>query len=100
VPIPDGLEESVRETEEKQVLHRLLAEVMIDAENRLLRKHLVQSFVERLCRGQIPAERFFDDDARVLRTARFRKTLHDAREHARRNGEIMDRARRRTKLLA
>src|SRR5690606_40607755 len=38
--VPDRLEEAVREAEVDQVLHRLLAEEMIDAEDARLVEHL------------------------------------------------------------
>ena len=34
IAIPDRLEERVRKAEIKQVLHRLLAQIMVDAEHR------------------------------------------------------------------
>ena len=39
VAVPDALEDGVAETEHQQVLHRLLAEVVVDAEDPLLGKH-------------------------------------------------------------
>ena len=42
VAVPDRLEERVGETEVHQVLHRLLAEVVVDAEDRRLREDRVQ----------------------------------------------------------
>ena len=40
VAVPDRLEERVREAEIQQVLHRLLAQVMVDAEDRALVENL------------------------------------------------------------
>ena len=48
VAVPDRLEEAVGEPEVEEVLHRLLAEVVIDAEDRGLGEELVQRRVERL----------------------------------------------------
>jgi hypothetical protein len=42
VAVPHRLEHGVGEAEIQQVLHRLLAEVVIDAEDRLFGKHLMQ----------------------------------------------------------
>ena len=54
----------------------------------------MQRSVERLRRGKVPSEGLFDDDPRVFGAPRLRQTLHHRREHARRNGQIMQRARR------
>jgi hypothetical protein len=40
VAVPDRLEHGVAEPERQDVLHRLLAEVVVDAEDRLLGEHL------------------------------------------------------------
>ena len=63
VAIPDRLEQAVGEAQHQDVLHRLLAEIMIDAENLILFEDAEQFLVERLRRGEIGAERLFDDDA-------------------------------------
>ncbi len=65
VAIPDRLEQTVGEPERENVLGRLLAEEMIDAENLIFRKYLVQFGIEPLGAGEVDAERFFHDDARV-----------------------------------
>ena len=72
---------------------------MVDAEHRGLGEHFVQRAVERLRRGEVAAEGLFDDDPRVLGAPRVRQTLHHGREHARRNGQIMQRACRRAQCL-
>ena len=70
VAVPDRLEQAVGEAERQDVLRRLLAEEMVDAENLLLGEHLVQLGVERHRAGEIGAERLFHDDARALDQAR------------------------------
>ncbi len=55
--------------------------------------------VERLRRGEVAAERLFDDDARVVGASGVRQTLHHGAEHARRNRQIMQRARRASERL-
>ena len=47
VPVPDGLEEAVGEAEGEDVLGRLLAEEVVDAEDLLLVEDLVHGVVER-----------------------------------------------------
>ena len=48
VAVPHILEDAVRETEYQDVLHRLLAEVVIDAEDLVFVEHLVHLIVQRL----------------------------------------------------
>ena len=63
IAVPDRLQERVGEAEEQQVLHRALAQVMVDAEDRRLVEVAQQDAVEGLRRGEVRAERLFDDDA-------------------------------------
>src|SRR5258705_6737241 len=65
VAVPDRLEERVRETKDDEILHRLLAEIMIDAKDRRLVEDGVDDLVEALRGGQVATERLLDDDARV-----------------------------------
>src|SRR5262249_59687077 len=52
VAVPDGLQEGVGEAEVDQVLHRLLAEVVVDAEDGALREGARQDAVEGVRRGE------------------------------------------------
>src|SRR5207248_9673949 len=70
LPVPDGLEDGVAETEDEEVLHRLLAQVMVDAEDLPLVHHLEDEPVERAGRGEVAAERFLDHDAGETRVER------------------------------
>jgi len=63
VAIPDRLEERVREPEVEDVLYRLLSEVVVDPEDALFGKHLVQDAVQLHRRLQIAAERLLDHHA-------------------------------------
>ena len=56
IAIPERLEERVREAKDQNVLHRLFAQIMIDAVNLLFLKVFVNAFVQRLGRFQIVAE--------------------------------------------
>ncbi len=98
--VPDGLEKAIREAEVEKILHRLLAEVMIDAKNGLLGEHAQERRVQRLRGRQVAAEGFLDDDARILGAARVGEPLDHTAEHARRNGEVVDGALGEPKLLA
>ena len=66
IAVPDRLEQAVGEAEGEDVLRRLLAEEMVDAEDLVLGEHLVQLGVERDRALEIGAERLFHDDPRSL----------------------------------
>ena len=61
VAVPDRLEDRVGEAQHEQVLHRLFAEVVVDAVDLLLVEHGVDHLVELLGGGQVGAERLLDD---------------------------------------
>ena len=61
-PIPDRLEDGVGEPQGEDVLHRLLAEVVVDAEDLALTKHRVDVGVEGVSGRLIGAEGLFHDD--------------------------------------
>ena len=61
--VPDRLEERVGEAEEQQVLDGLLAEIMVDPEDRALGKDTMQRLVQRARRRQIPPEGLLDHHA-------------------------------------
>src|SRR5262249_2226497 len=100
VPVPHRFEEGIREAEVEDVLHRLLAEIVVDAEDLLLRKHAVQHAVEPTRGVEIPAERFLDDDPRVAKAAAEIELSDDRFEKTWWNREIMGRPRRVLQLHA
>src|SRR5271168_4866821 len=65
IAVPDRLKNPVREAKDQDVLHRLLAEVVIDAEDLFLIKNLVHLVIQLPGRFQIMSERLFDDYARM-----------------------------------
>ncbi len=69
VAIPNGFEKGVGKTEIQKILHRLLAEIMVDSEDGGFREHLVKRAVESLRRRKIAAERFLDDDSGIVGAA-------------------------------
>src|SRR6185503_7128085 len=77
IAVPDRLEEAIGETEIQQVLHCLLAEVVIDAEHRRLGEDLMQRAVEGLRGSEVAAERLLDDYPRIRGTTRVGQALHD-----------------------
>ncbi len=64
VPVPHGLQQGVGEAVDEQVLDRLLAQVVVDAEDVWLGERLVHS-VERFGRGEVTPEGLLDHDAGV-----------------------------------
>ena len=60
--IPQRLEQAVGETQRHDVLHRFLAEEMIDPVNLMLLQCLQDLGIEGLGRSEVVAERLFDDD--------------------------------------
>ena len=90
VAVPDRLEQAVGETEGEDVLRRLLAEEMIDAENLLFGKYFMQSIVERNRALEIGAERLFHDDARALGEIGLTKHFDRRQRGARRYAHVVD----------
>ena len=91
VAVPDGLEHRVAEAEHQQVLHGLLAEVMVDSKDRGLVEHCMDRAVERLGTGQIAAKGLLDDDPRVPGATTFAQVLHHHRKHAGWYGQVVQR---------
>ncbi len=87
--IPQRLEQDVGKTQCHQVLHRFLAQVMIDAIDAILREHRADGLVERVGRGQITPQRFFDDHA-ALRQAETAQAFADRAEVGRGGGQVID----------
>jgi hypothetical protein len=63
VGVPDRLEQRVGEAQRQQVLDRLLAQVVVDAEDVVGGEHGVDELVELLRARQVVPERLLDDDA-------------------------------------
>src|SRR5205809_3462892 len=82
LPVPDRLEERIREAEVQDVLNCFLPEVVIDAEDRRLRKVLVEHAIELSRRYEVAAKRLLDDDPCVRGAARLRELADHGAEHA------------------
>src|SRR5450759_4432517 len=89
IAVPDRLEEGIGEAEIKDVHDRLLAEEVIDAEDRIFREHRPRDAIELPRRGQVASEWFFDDDARVLGQARGAEPFDNRREQRGRDRKVM-----------
>src|SRR6185369_15247958 len=99
--VPEGLEQRIGEAEEQHVVHRFLAEVMIDPKYSLFVESLEQDPVELLCGQEVGAEGLFHDDTSAgARAARLTELLHDSSEHGRRDGQIKSRPLRAVEFLA
>ena len=64
---PGALEQRVGEPQDEQVLHRLLAEIMVDPVGSAFRQDARDGIVDRPRRGKVAAERLLQDDARCRR---------------------------------
>ena len=86
---PGALEQGVGEAQHQEVLHRLLAEVMVDPVGAAFRQDAGDGVVDLARRGEIAAERLFQDDARGRRQdAGAREVLADRNEQVRRRREV------------
>ena len=65
--VPQRLEHQVGEAQREQVLHRLLAEIMVDAEDPLLGEGGGDRVVDLAAGGEVGAERLFERHADVAR---------------------------------
>ena len=88
LPAPHRLEEGVREAEVHDVLHRLLAQEVVDPEDPLLGEDRGQARVE-LPRGvEVGAERLLDHEPRVLRERGGREPFGNRPEVVGRDREV------------
>src|SRR6267378_1740291 len=63
IPVPEAFKYRIGEAEHQDVLHRLLAEIMVDAKNLLLVRVTRQLRIELAGGLQIVAKRLLDHDA-------------------------------------
>ena len=64
--VPQRLEQRVREPQREQVLHRLFAEVVVDAEDAIFVEDLAHGLVDLDARGVVVTDRLLEHDAAVL----------------------------------
>src|SRR5690349_16864162 len=93
--IPDRLDDGVGEPEGEDVLHRLFAEIVVNAIDLLLVYGPTNHCIESLCAGGIPSKRLLDDKtcpalalALAIDQAVFRKARDDRCEEHGRRGEV------------
>ncbi len=91
LPVPDRLEDPVREPQRIHVLDGLFAEVVIDPEDLVLLEVLPQHRVELAGRVEVVTERLLHDQSRPAgRGAALAERVDDRRERARRDCEVVD----------
>ena len=91
--IPDRLEERIGKTKRQNVLHRFLAEIMINPKNLGFLETGGENGVQGARRFQIVADGFLDHDPRPFAVARqsgLAEVFWDFAEHARRRGHVKD----------
>ncbi len=87
--IPQRFVERIGEAQRHQILHRLLAEIMVDAEDLLLVEDRADLVVQRARRRQVPSDRLLHHDAGIGRNqAVFLQIAGDIAEQSWRDGEI------------
>jgi len=90
--IPAGLDQRVGKTEVDEILDRLLAQIVVDSEDRLLGKKMMKRAVQLTGRGEIAAKRLFHDDAGILGASRLRQPLGYGGELAGRDSQVVERS--------
>ncbi len=91
LPVPDRLEDRVREAEVEDVLDGHLPEEVVDAVELGLVDERVQFGVQRASRREVVTEGLLDDDARVLGEPCLRQAADDGAEQRGRDLEVEDR---------
>ena len=93
VPVPHRLEDAVRKAKDQDVLHRLLAQVVVDAEDLILMKDGVYLAVQFARRVQVVAERLLDHhrDLPLLKLghALCAQVFDNPRKELRRRGQVV-----------
>ena len=104
--VPQRLENAVGKPQHQQVLHGLLAQIMVDAVGLMFVEARAHGGVHRPGTFQVAADRLLDDHARERTLlvgrgdhARLLQVLHAHRHQARRNREVKHPAGRNAKLL-
>ena len=89
VLVPQRFEQRVGEAQRHQVLHRLLAEIVVDPEDAVFGEHLAERLLDLEAGFEVVAERLLDGDARALvRKARALQVLCDGTKEIGRGRKI------------
>ncbi len=88
--VPRGLEDPVGETQAQDVLHGLLAEEVVDAEDGVFGHDFMNESVELAGRAEVVAEGLLDHDPAARSERRGAEGLHGSGEDVRWQGEVCD----------
>jgi hypothetical protein len=88
IPVPDRLEDLVREPQVHDVLDRLLPQEMVDAVDLILLEHAADAAVQLGRRRQVLAEWLLDHDARTRRETGGAERVDRRPEVRRRDREV------------
>ena len=100
LPVPDRLEDAVREAKDQHVLDRLLAQVVVDPEDLALLEVLENAGVQQLRALEVVAERLLDDEpCPAGRMPALAELGDDGLDRGGRDSEVVDAVSRRSILL-
>ena len=86
--VPDGLEDRVAEARDQDVLHLLVAQEVVDAEDLVLAQHRCERVVEFLGRSEVAAQGLFHHHAGVLGEVVVRQRGNHLAEQPRGDGQV------------
>ena len=92
VLVPLGFEQAVGKTQGDQVLHRLFAQIVVDAVGAVFREKLRHGVVDLARRLQVRTDGFFQHHAGIFRQADLGQVFADRAVHRRGGGEVGDQA--------
>ena len=98
IAVPDRFEQAVGEAEGEDVLCRLLAQEVVDAEDLLFVERLVHVGVELSSAGEIGTERLLHDDPRPIGEARLGERADDGTRRRGRHAQVVQPPRLATEL--
>src|SRR5712672_79478 len=91
LPVPDRLEDAVREPQREHVLDRLFAEVVVDPEDLALVEVLANQLIQRTRRFEVVTERLLDDQTRpAFRSASLAECVDDRLDCGRGYSEVVE----------
>src|SRR5262249_15012296 len=89
--IPHRLEQGIGEAQSHQILHRFLAEIVIDAIDAMLGENMADRIIDGSCPMEVAPQWLVDHKARLLRDElMFSQPLADGPEKIRTDGQIED----------
>ena len=89
---PTRLDKRIGEAKIHEIQDRLLAKVVVDAENGRLGKIAMERAIQLLGGSEVAAERLFHNDTGIARAIGSGQSRGNHLEHARRNRQVMQRA--------